>query len=40
MLPGRKGTVTASTPDETTVVIDGGPVGINAFAAARILVTT
>jgi len=40
VLPGRHGTITASSPDETTVVIDGAPVGIDAFAAARILVTT
>jgi DtxR family Mn-dependent transcriptional regulator len=40
VLPGRQGTITASSADETTVVIDGEPVGIGAFAAARILVTT
>ncbi len=41
MLPGRSGTITASSPDgTTTVVIDGNHVGIGAFAAARILVTT
>jgi len=41
VLPGRNGTITASSPDgTTTVVIDGNHVGIGAFAAARILVTT
>jgi DtxR family Mn-dependent transcriptional regulator len=41
VLPGRTGTITASSPDgTTTVVIDGNHVGIGAFAAARILVTT
>jgi len=41
VLPGRTGTITASSPDgTTTVVIDGHHVGIGAFAAARILVTT
>ena len=41
VLPGRSGTITASSPDgTTTVVIDGNHVGIGAFAAARILVTT
>ncbi len=41
MLPGRAGTVTASSPDGTTTVeIDGRHVGIGAFACARILVTT
>jgi DtxR family Mn-dependent transcriptional regulator len=41
LLPGRTGTVTASSPDGTTTVeIDGNRVGIGAFAAARILVTT
>jgi DtxR family Mn-dependent transcriptional regulator len=41
VLPGRAGTITASSPDgTTTVVIDGHHVGIGAFAAARILVTT
>lgn len=40
VLPGRQGTITASSPDgTTTVVIDGNHVGIGAFAAARILVT-
>jgi DtxR family Mn-dependent transcriptional regulator len=37
ILPGRAGTITDGT---TTVVIDGNHVGIGAFAAARILVTT
>ena len=41
ILPGRTGTITASSPDgTTTVVIDGNHVGIGGFAAARILVTT
>ena len=41
VLPGRTGTITASSPDgTTTVVIDGNHVGIGGFAAARILVTT
>jgi DtxR family transcriptional regulator, Mn-dependent transcriptional regulator len=41
VLPGRSGTVTAASPDgTTTVAIDGHHVGIGAFAAARILVTT
>jgi DtxR family transcriptional regulator, Mn-dependent transcriptional regulator len=41
VLPGRTGTITASSPDgTTTVVIDGNHVGIGSFAAARILVTT
>jgi DtxR family Mn-dependent transcriptional regulator len=39
VLPGRSGTVTASSPDGTlTVEIDGRHVGIGAFASARILV--
>ena len=39
VLPGRAGTVTASSPDGTTTVeIDGRHVGIGAFASARILV--
>jgi DtxR family transcriptional regulator, iron-dependent repressor len=38
--PGHSGTVTAVSPDGTaTVEIDGGHVGIGAFAAARILVS-
>jgi DtxR family Mn-dependent transcriptional regulator len=41
VLPGRSGRITASSPDgTTTVLIDGNHVGIGAFAAARILVTT
>ena len=40
MLPGRSGTVTASSPDGTmTVEVDGSHVGVGAFASARILVT-
>jgi DtxR family Mn-dependent transcriptional regulator len=40
VLPGRAGTVTASSPDGTTTVeIDGHHVGIGSFASARILVT-
>ena len=39
VLPGRNGTVTASSPDGTlTVEIDGRHVGIGSFASARILV--
>jgi DtxR family Mn-dependent transcriptional regulator len=39
--PARSGTVTAVSPDGTlTVEIDGRHVGIGAFAANRILVTT
>ena len=39
VLPGRSGTVTASSPDGTlTVEIDGRHVGIGSFASARILV--
>jgi DtxR family transcriptional regulator, Mn-dependent transcriptional regulator len=41
VLPGRAGTVTASSPDGTTTVeIDGHHVGIGSFASARILVTS
>jgi DtxR family Mn-dependent transcriptional regulator len=41
VLPGRHGTITATSPDGTTTVeIDGRHVGIGAFASARILVTT
>jgi DtxR family Mn-dependent transcriptional regulator len=41
VLPGRKGTITATSPDGTTTVeIDGKHVGIGAFASQRILVTT
>ncbi len=40
LLPGRSGTVTASSPDGTmTVQVDGSHVGVGAFASARILVT-
>ena len=40
LLPGREGTVTASSPDGTmTVEINGSHVGVGAFASARILVT-
>jgi DtxR family Mn-dependent transcriptional regulator len=41
VLPGRAGTVTASSPDGTTTVeIDGHHVGIGSFASSRILVTS
>jgi DtxR family transcriptional regulator, Mn-dependent transcriptional regulator len=41
LLPGRSGTITATSPDGTTTVeIDGHHVGIGAFASQRILVTT
>ena len=41
VLPGRHGTITATSPDGTTTVeIDGRHVGIGAFASSRILVTT
>jgi DtxR family Mn-dependent transcriptional regulator len=40
LLPGRIGTVTASSPDGTmTVEVAGSHVGVGAFASARILVT-
>ena len=40
LLPGSRGTLTASSPDGTrTVEIDGRHVGIGGFASARILVT-
>jgi DtxR family Mn-dependent transcriptional regulator len=40
LLPGRAGTVTASSPDGTmTVEIEGTHVGVGAFASKRILVT-
>jgi DtxR family Mn-dependent transcriptional regulator len=40
LVPGRKGTVTASSPDGTTTVeVDGRHVGIGTFASQRILVT-
>jgi DtxR family Mn-dependent transcriptional regulator len=41
ILPGRRGVITAASPDGTTTVeIGGAHVGIGAFAAARILVAT
>ncbi len=41
LVPGRSGTVTASSPDGTTTVeIAGRAVGIGSFASRRILVTT
>ena len=41
VLPGRAGTVTASSPDGTTTVeIDGHHIGIGSFASARILVSS
>ena len=41
LLPGESGVVTASSPDGTiTVELDNGAVGVGAFAAQRILVTT
>ena len=40
LLPGKAGTVTASSPDGTmTVEVAGSHVGVGAFASARILVT-
>jgi DtxR family Mn-dependent transcriptional regulator len=40
LLPGRAGTITATSPDGTTTVeIDGHHIGIGAFASQRILVT-
>ncbi|MEJ7583846.1 MAG: metal-dependent transcriptional regulator [Acidimicrobiales bacterium] len=40
LLPGRDGTITASSPDGTTTVeIAGRHVGIGSFASSRILVT-
>jgi DtxR family transcriptional regulator, Mn-dependent transcriptional regulator len=40
ILPGHKGTVTASSPDGTvTVDIGGNTVGVGPFASSRILVT-
>lgn len=40
ILPGRTGTVTATSPDGTvTVSIDGHHVGVGSFASNRILVT-
>lgn len=41
VVPHRTGTITAIAPDQTiTVRIGDRPVGINSFAASRILVTT
>jgi DtxR family transcriptional regulator, Mn-dependent transcriptional regulator len=41
LVPGRRGTVTATSPDGTTTVeVDGRHVGIGTFASQRILVTT
>ncbi len=40
IVPGRRGTVTAQSPDGTlTVEIDGRSVGLGEFASSRILVT-
>lgn len=40
LVPGRRGTVTAASPDGTTTVeIDGKHVGVGGFASTRILVT-
>ena len=40
ILPGRHGTVTASSPDGTTTVrIEGTHIGVGAFPSTRILVT-
>ena len=40
VVPGRRGTITAASPDGTTTVeVNGRHVGIGAFASARILVT-
>ena len=40
VLPGRAGTITATSPDGTiTVEIDGRHIGIGSFASKRILVT-
>lgn len=40
VVPGRRGTITATSPDGTTTVeVDGRHVGIGAFASQRILVT-
>ena len=41
VVPGRRGRLTATSPDGTTTVeIEGRSVGIGSFASARILVTT
>lgn len=40
VVPGRRGTITAASPDGTTTVeIEGRHIGIGAFASQRILVT-
>lgn len=40
VVPGRSGTVTATSPDgTTTVTVDGRPFGIGPFAGGRIVVT-
>lgn len=40
VMPGRRGTITAASPDGTTTVeVNGRHVGIGSFASARILVT-
>ena len=40
VVPGRSGTITATSPDGTTTVeIDGRHIGIGSFASQRILVT-
>ena len=39
ILPGHRGTLTASSPDGTvTIEIEGRHIGVGAFASARILV--
>ena len=41
ILPGRRGTITASSPDGTTTVqIEGNHVGVGSFASERILVSS
>jgi len=40
IVPGSKGTITAASPDGTTVEIEGNHVDIGAFASTRILVLT
>jgi DtxR family Mn-dependent transcriptional regulator len=40
ILPGRRGQLTASSPDGTvTVEIDGRHIGVGSFASSRILVS-
>ena len=40
ILPGRHGTITASSPDGTTTVeIEGTHIGVGAFPSERILVS-